>query len=113
MSKILNGITFDIHAQERDAVVLKAYDTDANVLSYKRVSPKRLKDFPGMEKTELKHTLVDPTTGSLIGIQTITTSIRADATTVQRSSLNAVTVAAVADATYTSLLNDQRLPLAV
>lgn len=113
MSKTLNTIVFDIHAQERDVVVLKAYATDANLLSFKRTAPKRTKDFPGMEKTEIKHTLIDPLTGVVIGIQTVSTSIRADAVPASRDNLTGVTKAALADATYDALISDQRLPLSV
>lgn len=112
MSKTLNTIVFDIHSQEKDAVALKAYATDANILSYKRTAPKRTKDFVGMEKSELKHTLIDPLTGALIGIQTVSTSILATATPAQRSTLNAVTKAAMVDEAYDNLIQDQRLPLA-
>lgn len=113
MSKTLNAIVFDIYAVERDVVVLKAYATDANLLSFKRTAPKRTKDFPGMEKTEVKHTLIDPATGAVIGIQTVSTSIRADATAVNREILTGVTTDALASAIYGDLVSDQRLPLTV
>lgn len=113
MSKTLNTIVFDIHSQEKDAVVLKAYATDANLLSFKRIAPKRTKDFVGMEKTEVKHTLLDPATGSIIGIQTVSTSILASANATQRQSLTDVTAAALADDVYDNLILDQRLPLSV
>lgn len=112
MSKTLNSIAFDIHSQEKDAVVLKAYATDANTLSLKRIAPKRTKDFPGMEKTEVKHTLIDTATGAVIGIQTVSTSIRADSTAAVRNSIAGVTKALLDDAIYADLLLDQRLPLA-
>lgn len=113
MSKTLNSIVFDIHSQEKDVVVLKAYATDANTLSYKRILPKRTKDFPGMEKTEVKHTLVDPLTGATLAIHTISTSVLATATSEQRQSSKALMAAVIADATYASLLDDQRLPLSL
>lgn len=112
MSKTLNAINFDIHSQERDAVVLRDYSGDANQLSFKRTAAKRTKDFPGMEKTEVKHTISAPD-GNILGIQTVTTSIRADVATAVRSSLNATTVAALQDTVYTALIQDQRLPLSV
>lgn len=112
MSKTLNAIVFNTYAQERDVVVLRDFVNDASQISYKRTAPKRVKDFPGMEKTELKHTLVDSATGSIVGIQTVTTSILATAAPAVRSSLNATTVAAMADSAYSDLILDQRLPLA-
>lgn len=110
MPKVFNTHTFNVHAQERDAVVLRDYVSDRNLLSYKRIAPKRVKDFPGMEKTEVKHTLTG-VDGSIIGIQTVATSIRADATLADRSELNDTTKAALADATYFDLVLDQRLPM--
>jgi len=51
--------------------------------------------------------------GNIIGIQTVSTSIIATASAADRQALLAVTAAAVADGAYVSLVNDQRLPLAV
>lgn len=112
MSKTLNSIVFNVHFAAGDAVVLRDYVNDASTLSYKRTAPKRVKDFPGMEKTEVKHTLTGAD-GSIIGIQTVTTSIRADALPAVRSSMIATTAAALADATYEDLVQDQRLPYSV
>lgn len=112
MSKTFNLHVFNVHATERDAVVLRDYVNDTSVISYKRTAPKRVKDFPGMEKTEVKHTLTG-IDGSIIGIQTVSTSIRADTPSPVRSEMNATTLAAVSDATYLDLLQDQRLPLNV
>lgn len=112
MSKTLNTIVFSTHSQEKDAVVLRDYVNDASQLSYKRTAPKRVKDFPGMEKTELKHTLTGAD-GEVIGIQTVTTSIRADAVVANRDKLRSTTAAALADTAYVDLINDQRLPLGV
>lgn len=112
MSKTLNAIVFDIHSQEKDVVVLRDYIGDASQISYKRTAAKRVKDFPGMQKTEVKHTITAPD-GNIVGIQTVTTSIRADAAAASRTLLNATTVAALQDAAYTALIQDQRLPLAV
>ena len=112
MSKTFATLPFNTHAQERDVVVLRDYTGDQNQISYKRTAPKRVKDFPGMEKTELKHTMTDAS-GNIIGIQTVSTSIVANASAVDRQALLAVTTAAMADEAYTSLVNDQRLPLAV
>lgn len=111
-AKTFATLPFNTHAQERDVVVLRDYAGDKNQLTYKRTAPKRVKDFPGMEKTELKHTMTDAS-GNIIGIQTVSTSIIATASAADRQALLAVTAAAVADDSYVSLVNDQRLPLAV
>lgn len=112
MSKLFANLPFNTHAQERDVVVLRDYTGDKNQISYKRTAPKRVKDFPGMEKTELKHTMTDAS-GNVIGIQTVSTSIIATASVADRQALLAVTTAALSDEAYTSLVNDQRLPLTV
>ena len=112
MSKTFATLPFNTHAQERDAVVLRDYTGDKNQISYKRTAPKRLKDFPGMEKTEIKHTMTDAS-GNIVGIQTVSTSIIATASQMDRQALLAVTNAAINDEAYTSLVYDQRLPLAI
>lgn len=112
MSKIFATLPFNTHAQERDVVVLRDYTGDKNQLSYKRTAPKRVKDFPGMEKTEMKHTMTDAS-GNIVGIQTVSTSIIATASASDRQALLAVTNAAINDEAYTSLVNDQRLPLVI
>ena len=112
MSKTFATLPFNTHAQERDAVVLRDYTGDKNQISYKRTAPKRLKDFPGMEKTEIKHTMTDAS-GNIVGIQTVSTSIIATASQTDRQALLAVTNAAINDEAYTSLVYDQRLPLAI
>lgn len=112
MSKTFATLPFNTHAQERDAVVLRDYTGDKNQISYKRTAPKRLKDFPGMEKSELKHTMTD-SSGNIVGIQTVSTSIIATASQTDRQALLAVTNAAINDEAYTSLVYDQRLPLAI
>lgn len=112
MSKTLNSHVFSTHSHEKDAVVLRDYTSDAETLSYKRTAPKRVKDFPGMEKSEMKQT-VTAADGSLIGIQTVTTSILAGTAVAVRSAMNATTIAAMQDSAYTDLIVDQRLPLNV
>lgn len=113
MSKTINAQPFDIHSTEKDVVSLKDYSGDADTLSYKRIAPKRVKDFPGMAKSELKLTRTDPVTGELVGIITVATSIRADASATTKSSMMATGKAALADSAWTDLVNDQRLPLVV
>lgn len=110
MSKTFNSIVFDIFSTEKDAVVLRDFTHDKSAISYKRTAPKRVKDFPGMEKTELKHTFVG-VDGNIIGIQTVTTSIRADATDADRVYLITTTASATDDSSYDELIKDQRLPL--
>lgn len=112
MSKTLNTIVFDIHSTEKDAVALRDYATDRHTLLFRRTAAKRTKDFVGMNKTAMKHTLVGAD-GSLIGIQEVTTSVRADALPADITALNTVTAAATADAIYTNLIVDQRLPLSI
>jgi hypothetical protein len=110
MSKTLNAIVFDIHSTEKDAVALRAYATDANTLLFRRTAAKRTKDFVGMRKSEMKHT-VTGADGSIIGIQTVATSIRADADPAIVNAMNATTKAAMGDAAYDNLILDERLPL--
>lgn len=113
MTKTINTQPFDIHSTEKDIVSLRDYTGDKDSLTFKRTAPKRVKDFPGMAKSELKLTRVDPTSGELVGIITVATSIRADASATDRSQMMSLTKAAAADASWADLVNDQRLPLAV
>lgn len=112
MSKTFNSVVFDIHSQEKDAVALRDYAADKSTLQFRRTPAKRVKDFPGMNKSEMKHT-VTGADGSLIGIQTVSTSIIATASAADIAYINATTKAAVADDIYTNLVADQRLPLTV
>lgn len=112
MSKTFATKPFDTYSTEKDSVVLHNFSTKLDVLSYKRTAPKRVKDFPGMEKSEMKHTLVDAT-GQVLGIFTVSTSIKADVATAVRDTMKSVVVAAMADATFDSLYRDQRLPVVV
>lgn len=111
MTKVLNTQPFDLHASGLDVVTLRDYTGDKDTLAYKRTAPKRVKDFPGMAKSEMKVTRVDPTTGELIGIVTVSTSIRADAAAADKSALRGLTDAAIADAAWAALVDEQRLPL--
>lgn len=113
MSKTFDSKPFDLFSTEKDVVVLSDFGTNSGQISYKRTAPKRTKDFAGMEKGEVKHTLVDPTTGVTIGIVATSTSILATATDAQRTHLIAVQQAALADSAFTALAMDRRLPLAV
>lgn len=112
MSKTFNLLPFDIHSQEKDAVVLRDYTNDNTQISFKRTAPKRVKEFAGMEKTEVKQLVTAPD-GSILAIQTVSTSIYATAPASVRSSLNATTVAVLNDQVYTDLISDQRLPLSI
>lgn len=113
MSKLINSQPFDIHATERDTVSLRDYTGDKDTFTVKRTAPKRVKDFPGMAKSELKLTRVDSVTGELIGIMTVSTSIRADATGTNKTEMRALTRSALADTMWNDLVDDQRLPLIV
>jgi hypothetical protein len=113
MSKTINAQPFDIHSTQGDVVQLRDYTGDKDTLSYKRTAPKRVKDFPGMAKSELKLTRIDPATGELVGIITVATSIRADSIATDRSQMMTLAKAATVDAAWADLVNDQRLPLNV
>lgn len=64
-----------------------------------------------MEKGEIKHTMVDPTSGAVIGIVATTTSILATASDVQRERLKNVQIGALADASFGALVLDRVLPI--
>lgn len=113
MSKTINAQPFDIHSTEKDAVSLRDYAGDKDTLAFKRTAPKRVKDFPGMAKSELKLTRVDPSTGELVGIMTVSTSVRADALAADKTAMMDLIKAAAADASWADLVTDQRLPLNV
>lgn len=110
MSKTFNSVTFDLNSQEKDVVTFRDFATNAASVAYKRSAPKRTKDFPGMEKGEVKHTLLDPVLGT-IGIVTVTTSIRAGTPDVIKTALAATIASIISDAAFTNLVIDQRLPL--
>jgi hypothetical protein len=112
MTKTINTQPFDIHSTEKDVVLLRDYTGDKDTLAFKRTAPKRVKDFPGMAKSELKETRVDNTTGELIGIITTSTSFRADAVSTEIDAAMTLHKAALADAAWPALVKDQRLPLA-
>lgn len=112
MSKTFNSIAFTLFSVEKDVVVLSDSSTNTGTVSYKRTAPKRQKDFPGMEKGEIKHTMVDPVTGAVIGIVSTSTSVLATATDAQRTSLIAVQKASLDDSAFSSLVMDRQIPLA-
>lgn len=111
MSKTLNTVIFDLFSSEKDVVTLRDFTGDRKSLTYKRSAPKRTKDFPGMEKSELKLSLIDPVLGT-IGIVTLSTSVRADTADVIKTDLIQTIIAAAGDTSYPQLVLDQRLPLA-
>lgn len=112
MSKTINAVIFETFSNEKDIVTLRDFTDNKKILTYKRSAPKRVKDFPGMEKSEMKLTLVDPTLGT-VGIITVSSSIRADALDPVKTDLILSAQGMVADASYAALVTDQRLPLAV
>lgn len=112
MSKTFATVVYEIFSQEKDVVTLRDFVADKYQIAYKRLLPKRTKDFPGMEKTEQKLTLSDPVLGT-IGIVTVSTSIRADQLPAVKTALLAQSLAMQGDATYTSLVMDQKLPFNV
>lgn len=112
MAKTFNSKNFDVHSHEKDSVVLRDYTGDKDLISLKRAAPKRVKDFPGMGKTEVKLTHTS-TSGELIGITTISTSLRADISAADRTDIKSTFRSVVADAIWDDLVDDQRLPYTV
>lgn len=110
MSKVLNTVTYDLNSQEKDVVTFRDFSANNASIAYKRSAPKRSKDFPGMEKGEVKHVLMDPILG-VIGIVTVSTSIRAGTADAIKTGLASTIAAVVSDAAFTNLVLDQRLPL--
>ncbi len=113
MSITLNSRPFDVHSTTVDGVVLKDYTNDATsqaLLSFKRTAPKRVKEFPGMKRSEVKYS-VTALNGDILGILTISSSIRADVDAAVVTDLLAVGNAAYEHAAHSNLVNDQRLPL--
>lgn len=113
MSKTLNSVAYDTFSQEKDVVILRDFASNDASIAYKRTAPKRTKDFPGMEKGEVKHTLVDPANGNIIGIVTVSTSIRVGTNDAFKAKIIADTAAIVSDSGFSGLVQDQRLPLNV
>lgn len=111
MSKTLNSTVYDIFSSEKDNVTLRDFTGNQKTLAYKRSAPKRTKDFPGMEKSELKLSLIDPVLGT-IGIVTLSASVRAGTADATKTDLIQTIVAAAGEASYPQLVLDQRLPLA-
>lgn len=112
MTKTIALKPFDIHSLEKDVVTVRDYSGDRSSIAFKRQAPKRIKDFPGMEKSETKYTLTG-IGGTLIGIVTISTSIRADADAASRTDLLVLPRAVIDDDLWTQLVTDQRLPTTV
>lgn len=110
MSKLFNTVTFSLFSTEKDIVTLRDFADNKKSVTYKRSAPKRVKDFPGMEKSEVKMTLTDPTLG-VIGIVTVSSSIRADSLDPIRTDLILSVKDMVNEAAYSDLVTDQRLPL--
>lgn len=112
MSKTLNTKPFDIYSSEKDVTVLRDFTGDKDQIAYKRTAPKRVGTFPGMQKTEMKHTNL-AADGSVVSIVTVTTSIRADAIDAAKDDIMLTFKAAVADGAWSTLVLDQRLPLTI
>lgn len=112
MTKTIATIPFDIYSVEPNTVTLRDFSSDKFSLLYRRTAPVRQKDFPGVKRTEVKLSMVDPTTGVLIGTINLSSSIRADALAADISTMKTIMVGAVGDDAYMPLLLDLRLPLA-
>lgn len=111
MTIILDSTSYALFSVERDVVTFSD-PASTGPLTFKRAAPKRTKDFAGMEKGEIKLTLVNPLTGATIGIASINTSILATAADVDRTHLIQMVRDAAAHASFTNLVNDRVLPLA-
>lgn len=112
MSKTLNTKLFDIYSLEKDSTVLRDFTGGLDQLSYKRTAPKPTKVFPGMEKSEMKHTRF-AADGSLVAIVTVSTSVLHGTTAAVRDEVIATSRAAVADTLWPTVVKDQRLPITV
>lgn len=110
MSKTLNTVVFDLFSSEKDVTTFRDFTGNQKTLSYKRSAPKRTKDFPGMEKSEVKITLTDPVLGT-VGIVTVNSSIRADSLDATKTDLIETIKGALDEAAYPQLVLDQRLPI--
>lgn len=110
MSKMLNSQPFDMHSQLADAVVLHDYTSKVDTLTYKRQAAKRVKDYPGVERTEVKLQRIDPLTGEVIGTVIAQTAIKAGTPDSVRDSLMATLKAAEADSSWADLVHVQKLP---
>lgn len=112
MSKTINTTAYDTFSNEKDVVVLRDFTSNLKSIAFKRAAPKRVKDFPGMAKTEAKYTLL-AADGSVKGIVSISSSIRADLDDAGRQDLILTSRGILADTAWSDLITDQRLPLTV
>lgn len=101
---------FDLFSQEKDQVTYRDFTgNNGPLMQFKRSLPKRVGDFPGMEKGELKITTYR-SDGQVQGIYTLSSSVRADTAEADKVTDKGL-IAAAADLTqYESLVKEQRLP---
>lgn len=110
MTITVNTKPFDLFAQERDTVTLRDFTGEKGAtLQFKRILPKRTKDFPGMEKGEAKLTTYRAD-GAVQGIYTVSSSVRADTLEADKVA-DAAFLAALANCSaIVALVKEQRLP---
>lgn len=103
-------ITATMFGQESNGVSLKVINggNHEGVL-FKRTLPTRTKDFPGMEKGQIKLTTYTPT-GEVQGIYTINSSVRADATAAQKMTDKDILERLLNHEVADQLLTNQLLP---
>lgn len=109
MSKTYATRVFDNFSIEKDAIALRDFTNNDLTLINRRTLPKRSGTFPGMEKAEVKLTMIDTATGEPIGIVTLSSSIKVGTSDASRDLLRDIVVEVASSADYTNLLNDQRL----
>lgn len=112
MTITVNEIPFDLFSTEKDIVSYRDFtgeNSDNPTLVFKRALPKPTKDFVGMEKSETKLTLRN-SAGELVGIFSLSTSIRADQLESVKTSGLSTMAAVAAHAATVALVKEQRLP---
>lgn len=109
MSKTYATRTFDSFSVEKDTIVLRDFTNNDLTIQNRRSLPKRAGDFPGMEKSEVKVTLVDPATGQTKAIATVSTSILVGTDPTKRDLVRDILVEIASSADYTNLIAGQRL----
>lgn len=110
MTITVTAKSFDLFSQEKDQVTFRNFEgANGAQMQFKRQLPKRVGDFPGMEKGELKITTYR-SDGSVQGIYTLNSSIRADTLEADKVLDKDLVAATAATAQYESLVKEQRLP---
>lgn len=101
---------FDLFSQEKDQVTFKDFSgANGASMQFKRSLPKRVGEFPGMEKGELKITTYR-SDGQVQGIYTLSSSVRADTSEAAKILDKDLIAAAAGLPQYEALVKEQRLP---